>query len=94
VSFELQHYAAAYLALLASMEGRPRTAARLIGYAEALYAAREEAREKNEQVAMERAGATACQALGDDEFERLRAEGAALPHTVVAALAFGDRDVE
>ena len=42
--FELQHAAATYLALLAALEQRPRAAARLLGYAQAFYAAREERR--------------------------------------------------
>ncbi len=37
IAFDLQHAAAAYLALLAALEGRPRAAARLLGYAEASY---------------------------------------------------------
>jgi hypothetical protein len=92
VCFELQHCAGAYLALLASLEGRAEAAARLIGYAEALYTAREEMCEKNEQAALGRAGACARAALGDGEFERLRTEGASLRHDEVAALAFGQQD--
>ena len=93
VVFELQHYAAVYLALLAALEARPRTAARLVGYAEATYAAREEAPETNEAAAMARACTLARAALGDAGFAGLHAEGAALADTDITALAFGSEDV-
>jgi len=92
VMFELQHYAAGYLALLAALEARPRTAARLLGYAEAIYAAREEARETNEAAAMTRAHTLARAALGDTGFAGLHAEGATLCDTDITALAFGSED--
>ena len=90
--FELQHYAGAYLALLAALEARPRTAARLLGYAEATYAAREEARETNEAAAMQRAHALARAALVDVDFKRLLAEGAVLRDADITSLAFGSAD--
>ena len=93
IAFDLQHAAAAYLALLAALEGRPRAAARLLGYAEASYRARNEARETNEAAAMERARTLGSAALGADLFERLCAEGAALPDAEVGALAFAREDV-
>jgi hypothetical protein len=89
-AFELQHYAAAYFALMAALERRPRAAARLLGFAEATYAARAEARERNEQAAMERAAVLAVQALGSAAYEAERAAGARLDDTAIAGLAFGD----
>jgi predicted ATPase/DNA-binding winged helix-turn-helix (wHTH) protein len=88
VMFELQHYCAAYLALLAALEGRPRSAARLLGYAEATYAALEEARETNEAAAIERARALARSAIGEAVFERLHEEGGTLSDADVGGLAF------
>jgi hypothetical protein len=93
IVFELQHYGAGYLALLAALEGRPRTAARLLGYAEALYAVREEARETNEAVAMTRAQTLARTALGADGFSRAHAEGARLRDGDIAVIAFANEDV-
>jgi predicted ATPase/DNA-binding winged helix-turn-helix (wHTH) protein len=91
--FEWPHYAACYLALLAALEGRPRAAAQLLGFAEAIYAARREDRgSTNEATAITRARTMAAAALGDAEEARLRAEGAALREAEIAALAFGDRD--
>ncbi len=90
--FELQHYCAGYLALLAALEARPRAAARVLGYAEAIYAAREETRETNEAAALARAQALARAALGDAGFERLHAEGARLRDADIAALGFGEED--
>jgi hypothetical protein len=91
-AFDLQHASAAYLALLAALEGRPRAAARLIGYSEAIYAARAEAREANETGATDRARALAVGALGEREVDRLRAEGERLRDGQVADLAFGSND--
>jgi len=90
VQFDLQHAAAAYLALLAALEGRPHAAAQLVGFSEARYAARNEARERNETLATQRARALAEGALGAAEFERLHAQGQRLRDADVAALASGD----
>jgi hypothetical protein len=92
VMFNSQHAAAAYLAVLAALDGRPRAAARIVGYSEAQYAARAEARERNETAATERARALARAALGDAEFERQRNAGEALGETDIAAIAFGSAD--
>ena len=78
--------------MLAALEGRPRTAAQLLGYAEAIYAARDEAPEKNEAAAMARARTLAGAALGDAGFARLHADGAALRDADVGTLAFGSED--
>lgn len=91
--FDLQHAAAAYLALLCALEGRPRAAIRLAAYSEAIYAARDEAREQNETAATTRAQALARRALDDPaSFPRLHDEGAALRDAEVAAVAFAIDD--
>jgi len=88
--FEWPHYAACYLALLAALEERPRAAARLLGYVDAVYAARHEERgSTNEDAAIARAAALAVAALGEPAAARLRADGALLRAAEVAALAFG-----
>src|SRR5262249_9159072 len=86
--FELQHYGAGYLALLAALERRPKAAAQLLGYADAIYAARSETSEMNESNAMMRAQALASTTLGDATFARLHAQGAAQRDADIAALAF------
>ncbi|HUL65316.1 MAG TPA: winged helix-turn-helix domain-containing protein [Burkholderiaceae bacterium] len=93
IVFELQHYGAGYLALLAALESRPRAAARLLGYAEAIYEARKETRETNEAVAMTRATVLSKAALGDAGFKAARAEGATLRDAEIGALAFATDDV-
>lgn len=90
--FDLQHAAAAYLALLAALEARPRAAARLVGYSEACYNARQEVREANETGATDRARAIATAALGAAEFHREHGEGTGLRDADVAALAFAGAD--
>ncbi|MBC7380926.1 MAG: helix-turn-helix transcriptional regulator, partial [Burkholderiaceae bacterium] len=49
--FDLQPSGAEHLALLAALEARPRAAARLTGYADAAYGARDEPRHPNETTA-------------------------------------------
>ena len=73
---------------MAMLEGRPRTAARLAGYADAGYAGREQGRAHNETAAIERARALARTALGDAEFDRLSVNGGALQDGEIATLAF------
>jgi predicted ATPase/DNA-binding winged helix-turn-helix (wHTH) protein len=90
--FDLQHAAAAYLALLCALQGRPRAAALLAGYSEALYGARGEARERNETAATLRAVALAEQALGAAAAAQQRSAGARVRDVDVAALAFGAVD--
>jgi hypothetical protein len=92
VLFDLQHVAAAYLALLAALEARATAAAQLLGYAQAIYAAREETHEANETNAMTRAQGLARVALGDTAFEQAHAEGATLHDREIAGLAFGSGD--
>jgi len=91
-AFDVQHAAAAYLALLAALEGRPRAAAQLVGYSEAIYAARDEVREANETAATNRARTLAAAALGDAAFDRLCAAGAKLRDVEIGAIAFATAD--
>jgi hypothetical protein len=77
--------------LLAALEGRPRAAAQLVGYSEAIYAARGEVREGNETAATDRARTLAVAALGD-AFDRCRAAGATLRDAEVRAIAFATAD--
>ena len=92
-AFEVQHAAAAYLALLAALECRPCAAAQLVGYSEAIYAARDEVREANETAATKRARTLAAAALGDAAFNRLCAAGAKLRDAEIGAIAFARADV-
>jgi hypothetical protein len=79
-------------ALLAALEGRPRAAALLAGYAHATYAARDLLRHPIEVACRQRAHALARDALGDAAFDRLRAEGRQLRDAQIAALAFAGDD--
>jgi hypothetical protein len=88
VVFDLQHAAAAYLALLCALEGRAAAAVKLAAYSEAIYASREEAREQNETAATMRARSLARDALDAATFARLHAEGSTLRDAEVEALAF------
>ena len=87
-AFDVQHAAAAYLALLAALERRPRAAAQLIGYSEAIYAARDEVREANETAATKRARTLTAAALGHAACDRLCAAGAKLRAPEIGAIAF------
>jgi hypothetical protein len=78
--------------MLAALEGRPRTAARLAGYADALFAARGLIRHPNEVASRERCHALARAALGETTFERLLAEGRQLRDAQIEALAFATDD--
>ena len=92
-AFDVQHAAAAYLALLAALERRFPAAAQLIGYSEAIYAARDEVREANETAATNRARTLATAALGDTSFDRWRAAGAKLRDADIRAIAFATAEV-
>jgi hypothetical protein len=90
--FDLQHAAAAYLALLCALQGRHRAAVKLAAYSEAIYAAREEEREQNETAATMRARTLARQELDDASLARLHAEGAGLRDAEIAGVAFAAED--
>ncbi|MFO1329396.1 MAG: winged helix-turn-helix domain-containing protein [Rubrivivax sp.] len=92
--YELQHATAAYLALLAALERRPRAALLLAGYSEASYAARGEAREHNEATATQRARALARARMGGADAAALAAEGARLPEALVGPIAFAPHDAD
>jgi len=81
-----------YPVLLAALEGRSRTAARLAGYADAAHAARGIIRQPSEAAARERGGALARDALGDATFDRLLTEGRTLRDEQFVALAFATAD--
>ncbi len=88
---DLQRYWCEYLSLLAALEGRPRAAARLAGHVETGTAGLLRFSE-NEALAGTRAQQLAREALGDAEFERLKAEGALLRSADIGALAFALTD--
>jgi predicted ATPase len=92
-AFEVQHAASAYLALLAALESRPRAAAQLVGYSEAIYAARNEVREANETAATNQARSLATAALGEAAFDESYATGAKLRDAEIEAIAFALTDV-
>ena len=71
---------------------RPCAAARLLGYADAAYAAIETAREINEARAVERATDICLSSLGAAAFGRLRRDGARLADADLAALALATDD--
>lgn len=79
-------------ALLAALESRPRAAARLAGFADKESAGLGEVREPNEAAAIQRATQLARAALGEPEFERLHAQGAALREADIEAIAFATDD--
>ena len=88
----LLHVWADYLALLAVLEGRPHTAARLLGYGDAIHTAHNLVRQTNEARAAERAERLAREQLDDADFERLKSEGADLRDEDISALALDAQD--
>ena len=80
------------LALLAVLEDRALDAAKLCGYADAIYAANGVARQINEARTAMRAEQLAREKIGEAEFERLKAEGAILSEDEIATLAFRSKD--
>jgi len=87
-----QPYWADYLALLAAIEDRPCSASRLLGYANARYAANRVSREINEARAVQRAEQLAVDRLGTRTFKRLVTAGAGLCDDEIAKLTFGVLD--
>ena len=79
------------LAWLAALERRPRTAARLAGYADAAYARLQDVR-SDTQRPYDQALRIAREVFGDAEVQRLMANGVALPDDQIEVLAFGERD--
>jgi hypothetical protein len=91
--FDLQYRWADALALLAALECRGEAALRLVGYADAGYAARDDRRQINEQRSAARAEQLARAALAgshdDLACDGIKASGSSLRDDAVAALAFG-----
>jgi hypothetical protein len=92
--FGVQAWAADGSALLAALERRPRTAARLAGYADATYSSRDLIRHPVETAVPERSAAIAGEALGQPAFDRLRQEGSRMSGEQFAPDAFATRDTE
>ena len=90
---DAQTYYADYLALLAALEGRWTTSARLAGYAAATYTRQGKPRWPNEARAFDRAMTLSRTALGSDELDRLMADGANLQDQDIAHVAFGHASV-
>ena len=91
--FEMHTLCADYPALLAALEHRPHTAARLAGYADAAYGSRALIRYPNELVVRRRIETLARAELGDATFDRLLAEGRLLRDEQIEALAFACEDM-
>jgi predicted ATPase/DNA-binding winged helix-turn-helix (wHTH) protein len=75
------------LALLAAREGRFATAARLVGYTDAAYAAQAQERELNEAWARDEAGRLVGEVLSPQDMAACVAEGARLAPPEVCAVA-------
>ena len=80
------------LALLAALEGRPRSAARIAGYADANYTAKGAARRLNDVKEATRAAELSRAILGSDEYARLKSEGASFTEADIEAIAFSPAD--
>jgi hypothetical protein len=81
------------LALLAALEGRPRTAAKLLGVGDAGWARTGRQPGATTREVLQRAESIAADALGNETFARLRHEGALLRSEDVAAIAFAVEDL-
>jgi predicted ATPase/DNA-binding winged helix-turn-helix (wHTH) protein len=94
--FDQQVGWADHLAFLAACEGRSVAALRLVGYADAVYAARNKLREVNERRAVERAEQLARAALAASHdapaCDRFKAEGAGLRDEDIFEVAFAGPD--
>jgi predicted ATPase/DNA-binding winged helix-turn-helix (wHTH) protein len=90
-AFGMQAWWADEFALLAALELRPRAAARLAGYADALYAVSGERRGALQAASVKRAMKLAADALGGAAALReLKAEGAKLREDEIVDLALGE----
>ena len=86
--FALQGDCADHLALLAAREQRWTDAAALMGFADAVYADRGVQRWRGEERSREQTLSMGRAAIGDDAFERARAEGERLSDVEVEDIAF------
>lgn len=91
--FDLQHWWADYLALLAALEQRPRAASSLARYSDTVYAARGMQRTANEAAAYTRACALARAALGEASSARRQTESLVLREDDVQAVALALEDI-
>jgi len=78
IAFDFQAYWADYLSLLNALDGRFDVAARLIGYADAVYERHHDMRQFNESSASQRARALVLEGLGEARVAALRGDGKAL----------------
>jgi hypothetical protein len=92
VRFDLHANGSIVPALLAALERRPRTAARLAGFSDAAYARHDLIRHPMEVAARARTHELARAALGEAEFTRLVDEGKALRDEQFEGLAFATVD--
>jgi len=86
---QVQHWWADGAALLAAQEGRPRAAARLIGYADAIYGARSFVRQPNELAFRQSAAAASQLHLSDELFRQLLGLGAKLSDEAAIGIGLG-----
>jgi predicted ATPase/DNA-binding winged helix-turn-helix (wHTH) protein len=86
---QVQHWWADGAAFLAALEGRPRAATRLIGYADAIYSARSFIRQPNE-LEFRQSAATASQLhLSAEQFRQLLGSGARLSDEAAIGIGLG-----
>jgi tetratricopeptide (TPR) repeat protein len=76
-----------HLALRTALAGNVATAARIVGYADGVCAAKEASRQPNEARARNRLQALLCQSLSPDELKQLLIEGATLSEDEACRLA-------
>lgn len=93
-SWMLQPYWGLALALLAALEGRPRAAALLLGYADEVFRQRGERPEPNEARTRERAEGIAITALGKQTMAEIARRGALLSDEQAGRLGLALEDGE
>ena len=81
------------LALLAALEGRPRAAAKLLGWSDKGWARSGRERGATTRGLVQRAESIVAGALGDETFAHLRRDGAHLGSDDVDAIAFAAEDI-
>ena len=93
-TWHLQPYIGVSLALLATLEGRPRAGAGLHGYARARLAEAGVTIEINEERALRRTEALARTALGDTRFDALQRVGESWPDDRAGAAGLARADID
>ncbi len=86
--YQLLPYFCDHMALMLAVQAAHEAALLVIGWADAHYRLRNEARQTNEQRAVAQAWRLACQALGEPAALAARTKGAGLQETDIAALVF------